>query len=263
MMFSVGFKKISATIGQPGAATTAYRNSAMKYVPAAPWDMPTPRTIVHGLGSSFAPNNPNNTLVGRAMDWWSGSKQPGTTAQPAAAPAQAAPVSGSASRVMPDRVGGGLPNAPRPTSASRSMPDTVAGQRAAAAPKPAAPAQAAGGGYKIQKGDTLSSIAKNQGVSVQSLMAMNKGIKDPNKIYAGKSLSLGQGPMSPQLAQRMQSGAKQQAVAAAPKPAAPAGAPTSYSNIPLKQPPAQPARSVAPVAAPARMPMPRPGIMRA
>lgn len=44
--------------------------------------------------------------------------------------------------------------------------------------------------YTIQYGDTLNSIARRNGVSVQQLLAANPGITDPNKIYAGKSLNL-------------------------------------------------------------------------
>jgi murein DD-endopeptidase MepM/ murein hydrolase activator NlpD len=44
---------------------------------------------------------------------------------------------------------------------------------------------------KIQKGDTLSGIAKRYGVTIQSLMDANPDIKDANKIKAGKTLVLG------------------------------------------------------------------------
>tara|TARA_R100000773_G_C4219928_1_gene118563 strand:+ start:52 stop:1146 length:1095 start_codon:yes stop_codon:yes gene_type:complete len=54
------------------------------------------------------------------------------------------------------------------------------------------------GSYKIQKGDTLSGIAKKSGTTVAKLMALNPGLKDPNKIRAGAGLNLGtkgtQGP---------------------------------------------------------------------
>ena len=45
--------------------------------------------------------------------------------------------------------------------------------------------------YKIQKGDTLSSISRNLGISVKDLAAANK-IKDVNKIQAGASLTIPQ-----------------------------------------------------------------------
>ncbi|KND49810.1 MAG: hypothetical protein AB203_01835 [Parcubacteria bacterium C7867-008] len=45
--------------------------------------------------------------------------------------------------------------------------------------------------YTIKYGDTLSSIASQTGKSVQELMVLNPSISDPNKIYAGKSISLG------------------------------------------------------------------------
>ena len=41
--------------------------------------------------------------------------------------------------------------------------------------------------YKIKKGDTLSKISRNLGVSVKDLATANK-IKDINKIQAGSNL---------------------------------------------------------------------------
>lgn len=43
--------------------------------------------------------------------------------------------------------------------------------------------------YTIKKGDTLSGIAKKYGTTVKKLAALN-GIKDPDKIYAGKKLKI-------------------------------------------------------------------------
>lgn len=51
-------------------------------------------------------------------------------------------------------------------------------------------------GYKIQKGDTLSSIAKKFGTTVQNLVAINK-IKDPNKIFAGQTIQYSAIPYAP------------------------------------------------------------------
>ena len=45
--------------------------------------------------------------------------------------------------------------------------------------------------YTIQYGDTLSGIASKTGKSIQQLMSLNPSITDPNKIYAGRTLSLG------------------------------------------------------------------------
>lgn len=50
--------------------------------------------------------------------------------------------------------------------------------------------------YQIKKGDTLGAIAKAQKTSVSDLLKKNPQIKDPNKIYAGKSLNLGGGSSS-------------------------------------------------------------------
>lgn len=45
------------------------------------------------------------------------------------------------------------------------------------------------GGYTIQKGDTLSAIAKRYGTTVQAIAEAN-GIADVNKIYVGDSLNI-------------------------------------------------------------------------
>lgn len=45
------------------------------------------------------------------------------------------------------------------------------------------------GSYKIQKGDTLSAIAKRYGTTVQAIAEAN-GIADVNKIYVGDSLTI-------------------------------------------------------------------------
>ena len=46
--------------------------------------------------------------------------------------------------------------------------------------------------YKIKKGDTLSEIARDKGTSVKALAEKNN-IKDPDKIYAGRTLKLSNG----------------------------------------------------------------------
>ena len=42
----------------------------------------------------------------------------------------------------------------------------------------------------INRGDTLTSIAKSKGISVQDIMSMNPEITDPNKISAGAKLRI-------------------------------------------------------------------------
>ncbi|MED1173703.1 N-acetylmuramoyl-L-alanine amidase [Bacillus inaquosorum] len=49
--------------------------------------------------------------------------------------------------------------------------------------------KASGGTYTVKKGDTLSAIAKEYGVSVANLQRWNN-IKDPNKITVGQKLKL-------------------------------------------------------------------------
>ncbi len=52
----------------------------------------------------------------------------------------------------------------------------------------------------IQKGQTLSGIAKQHGTTVQDLLKVNPSIKNPNTIYAGSSLNLPGTPASPVVA---------------------------------------------------------------
>lgn len=52
----------------------------------------------------------------------------------------------------------------------------------------------------IQKGQTLSGIAKQRGTTVQDLLKVNPSIKNPNLIYAGSSLTLPGTPASPVVA---------------------------------------------------------------
>lgn len=44
--------------------------------------------------------------------------------------------------------------------------------------------------YTIQRGDTLWSLARKHGVTVDELMRLNPQIKDRNKIFAGRTLNL-------------------------------------------------------------------------
>lgn len=45
--------------------------------------------------------------------------------------------------------------------------------------------------YTVVKGDTLTKIAKNYGLSVKQICEWNPDIKDPNKIYVGQKIKLG------------------------------------------------------------------------
>jgi LysM repeat protein len=51
-------------------------------------------------------------------------------------------------------------------------------------------------GYTIKKGDTLSQIAKKQGITLKAIKEANKGIKDLNKIQAGQKIKLPSKPKS-------------------------------------------------------------------
>jgi len=44
--------------------------------------------------------------------------------------------------------------------------------------------------YKVIKGDTLSKIAKDKGVTLQALLAANPNIKNANKIRVGQSIKI-------------------------------------------------------------------------
>ncbi|MCA2981109.1 MAG: LysM peptidoglycan-binding domain-containing protein [Myxococcaceae bacterium] len=44
--------------------------------------------------------------------------------------------------------------------------------------------------YRIVRGDTLSTIARRHGTSVSALMQANPKIRDPNRIFAGDTLTL-------------------------------------------------------------------------
>jgi len=85
----------------------------------------------------------------------------------------------------------GTPELQSKPDASQSTPDA---QTAPAKPK--ADLGAGGwykgteGDYTIQKGDTLSSIAKKTGVPLSQLMRLNK-IENPNKILAGAKINTG------------------------------------------------------------------------
>jgi LysM repeat protein len=55
------------------------------------------------------------------------------------------------------------------------------------------PTMSAGGAtstYRVNAGDTLSGIAKKSGVSLSELMAANKKIKDPRKIYRNTAINI-------------------------------------------------------------------------
>ncbi|MEC4002918.1 N-acetylmuramoyl-L-alanine amidase [Bacillus subtilis] len=62
------------------------------------------------------------------------------------------------------------------------------GGKTTSKPSSSAP-KASGGTYTVKKGDTLSVIAKEHGVSVASLQSLN-GIKNPNLIKVGQVLKL-------------------------------------------------------------------------
>ena len=83
----------------------------------------------------------------------------------------------------------------KPTTPARDpvKPTAATGPTTAApADAPAQSGKAAGAGsdYTIVKGDNLTKISKKFGVSIQDIMKANPYIKDPNLIYAGKTLKI-------------------------------------------------------------------------
>lgn len=44
--------------------------------------------------------------------------------------------------------------------------------------------------YKVQRGDTLTSIARENGTTVQTLIALNPGIKNPDRIFADQYINV-------------------------------------------------------------------------
>ncbi|MDL2288708.1 LysM peptidoglycan-binding domain-containing protein [Oscillospiraceae bacterium OttesenSCG-928-F05] len=66
------------------------------------------------------------------------------------------------------------------------IPEAVAS--AAEQPAAAQAGQKAAEYYTVKSGDTLSKIAKNHGISLSSLLAMNPQIKNPNLIYSGQEV---------------------------------------------------------------------------
>ena len=64
-------------------------------------------------------------------------------------------------------------------------------------PPPATPPPAdSGQTYYVKKGDTLRKIAEKFGTTVDALLKLNPGIKDPNRIYAGQALKVPAGASS-------------------------------------------------------------------
>ena len=75
-------------------------------------------------------------------------------------------------------------NTPKSTTKSRSNQPRITGQGRFVG------VGAGGSTYKVNAGDTLSGIAKKAGVSLSELMAENKKIKDPRKIYRNTTIKI-------------------------------------------------------------------------
>ena len=86
--------------------------------------------------------------------------------------------SGEATSKVRDRISGALDGTPAPAP----QPGNGGGGNGAPAP--------AGGDYTVKRGDTLSAIAQQQGVSLSSLIAANPQISNPNVIHPGQQIHL-------------------------------------------------------------------------
>jgi LysM repeat protein len=83
-------------------------------------------------------------------------------------------------------------NAAKQANKSRSNQPRITGQGKLIG-KGNVPTMSAGGStstYKVNAGDTLSGIAKKSGVTLSELLAANKKIKDPRKIYRNTSVNI-------------------------------------------------------------------------
>ncbi|MCK0208385.1 peptidoglycan DD-metalloendopeptidase family protein [Starkeya koreensis] len=116
-------------------------------------------------------------------------------------------------------------------------------QPLAAAPRPAPQVAAAGGSHVVAPGETLSSIARNYGVTRGALAAAN-GIDINTQVRTGQKLVM---PVAGAPA------APAPVVAAAPKPAAPA----VVAAAPAAAPKPAPVAATAPASAPANAPKPQ------
>jgi lipoprotein NlpD len=107
---------------------------------------------------------------------------------------------------------------------------------AGARPRPAAPppkaATAPGGAYRVQRGDTLYSIAFRHGVDYRDLAEWN-GIAPPYTIYPGRELRLSSSRAAsrPAVAQAAPAPRAPQAPASAPPAASTAPRPTAFEPI--------------------------------
>ena len=105
-------------------------------------------------------------------------------------------------------------------SFAKATPKAPAPTQVAAAPKPEAPkptqvaaaTPSSSGSYSIQKGDTLSGLAKKYGTDVGSL-AKSSGISDPNKLSVGQSIKVPEKPTQVAMREDKQTKALKKAVA--------------------------------------------------
>jgi hypothetical protein len=109
----------------------------------------------------------------------------------------------------------------------------------------------------VQKGDTLSGIAKRMGVPLANLVAMNPQIKNVNMIQPGQKINLGQAPGSAPLTNdQIAAGGKRVAEAGShpSQPAAPVAMPASGVH-PAVTRPVTPVSNIQPMAAPTPPPI--------
>ena len=109
------------------------------------------------------------------------------------APAKAAPAKAAPTKSAPTASTGSTAKHSAPQSTPAAAPTNYAPKHTSSAPATTRSTLAAGADYTVQSGDTLSTIAQNQGVQggYQALFSLNQGtVKDVNMIYVGQQLAL-------------------------------------------------------------------------
>lgn len=83
--------------------------------------------------------------------------------------------------------------APKFRTVQQLNPAWVEANKAAAPQAAGIRAPGTSGNYTVRSGDTITELARANGVTAQQLLALNPHISDPNRIYAGEKLNLSSG----------------------------------------------------------------------
>jgi LysM repeat protein len=126
--------------------------------------------------------------TGTAPGGVAGTAEPGSTVVSAVTSAPGTTAPGASPEVQPTEVPGGEATAQLPAEAT-SPPDVIPEPPATEPPPPSRGAQGQYVWHTVQRGETLSSIARRYGTNWQALAQAN-GIANPNQIYAGQKLKI-------------------------------------------------------------------------